>query len=185
MSWGDPMSFKFAATAVALAALAPAASASAASFAWSYTGLAGYVVNASGTLDATPLGGGTYQVTSISGTWNGIAIAGLTGYAGDDELVYTGAPHVDYPGLAFLLANGTALNAYSDTSLSDAYACGAVGYCEIGPGVPGTSGLDGPDPIHQIDFSLNAIPEPGTWALMLLGFATIGLTMRRRRTAAA
>jgi hypothetical protein len=180
MFWGDPMFLKFAATAVALAALAPAASAFADSFAWSYTGLNGYVVNASGTLNATPTGGGAFQVTSISGTWNGIAIVGLTGYAGDDEMVYTGAPHVDYPGLAFLLANGTAINAYSDTSLVDSYACGAVGYCEIGPGVPGTSGLDGPDPIHQIDFSLTAVPEPGAWALMLLGFGAIAVTLRRR-----
>lgn len=29
-----------------------------------------------------------------------------------------------------------------------------------------------------------AVPEPGTWAMMLLGFASIGLAMRRRRTPA-
>lgn len=29
-----------------------------------------------------------------------------------------------------------------------------------------------------------ALPEPGTWALMLLGFAGIGVAMRRRRTPA-
>jgi hypothetical protein len=26
-----------------------------------------------------------------------------------------------------------------------------------------------------------AVPEPGTWALMLLGFGGIGMAMRRRR----
>ena len=31
------------------------------------------------------------------------------------------------------------------------------------------------------DTSLTAVPEPGTWAMMLLGFAGIGVSMRRRR----
>jgi hypothetical protein len=26
-----------------------------------------------------------------------------------------------------------------------------------------------------------AVPEPGTWAMMLLGFGAIGFSMRRRR----
>ena len=30
-------------------------------------------------------------------------------------------------------------------------------------------------------FNFGALPEPGTWAMMLLGFGGIGLTMRRRR----
>lgn len=29
-----------------------------------------------------------------------------------------------------------------------------------------------------------AVPEPGTWAMMLLGFGAVGLSMRRRRTGA-
>jgi hypothetical protein len=28
---------------------------------------------------------------------------------------------------------------------------------------------------------VSAVPEPATWALMLLGFAGIGLAMRRRK----
>lgn len=33
------------------------------------------------------------------------------------------------------------------------------------------------------NFAINAVPEPGTWAMMLLGFAGIGLSMRRKRSA--
>ncbi|MBB3345628.1 hypothetical protein FHY02_000066 [Sphingomonas sp. BK069] len=28
---------------------------------------------------------------------------------------------------------------------------------------------------------LSAVPEPGTWAMMLIGFAMIGVAMRSRR----
>jgi hypothetical protein len=35
--------------------------------------------------------------------------------------------------------------------------------------------------VTSMSFSAQAVPEPGTWALMLLGFGGIGLAMRRRR----
>ena len=82
-------------------------------------------------------------------------------------------------------------NVYYDTDTdptTDSYSCGAVGYCEIGPGVAGTSGLDGPDPIHQIAFTLSAVPEPSAWAMMLVGFGGLGMALRgarRRATAIA
>jgi PEP-CTERM motif len=155
--------------------------ANAAAFLWSYTGLNGYSVSASGTLLATPLGGGTYQVTSISGSRNGTPITGLTTYAFEDQLVYLGFPQLDYPGLAFTDLSGNAFNAFYDTSTTDAYNCGFVGYCEIGPGVPGTSGLGPPrDPVNPISFTLTAVPEPATWTIILLGLALTGVCRRLR-----
>jgi hypothetical protein len=36
-----------------------------------------------------------------------------------------------------------------------------------------------------IGSSVSAAPEPGTWAMMLLGFGTIGYLLRTRRSAPA
>ena len=150
--------------------------AGAAEFDWSYSGSNGGPVTASGTLDATPIGGGVYDVISITGTRNGVAITGLATYAGEDNEIYTTPPHVDYPGLAYSIIGGSVFNVYYDTSTSDSYACGAVGYCEIGPGVAGTDGLGPPvDSIGPIaTFTLTAIPEASSWAMMMLGFAGLG-----------
>jgi hypothetical protein len=165
------------------------AMASAAVFDWSYSGFNGVAVSAAGTLDATPLGGGVYQVDSISGERNGVVITGLTDYAGNDNYVYTASPNVDYPGLAYTTTDGSAYNVYYDTSTADSYACGLIGYCEIGPGAPGTSGLGPPvDSIGPMSaFTLTAVPELSTWAMMLVGFAGVGyvglLRSKRYRSA--
>lgn len=34
------------------------------------------------------------------------------------------------------------------------------------------------------DIAVNAVPEPGTWAMMLLGFGALGFAMRRRKSSA-
>ena len=39
----------------------------------------------------------------------------------------------------------------------------------------------GADPSHHPDPRPNAVPEPATWAMMLLGFGTVGFLIRRRR----
>lgn len=154
--------------------------ASATTFNWSYAGLGGYAVSASGSLQATPLGGGAYQVTSISGVRNGAPITGLTNYAVEDNQVYDTVPHLDLFGLAFTVGS-EAFNVYFWDVTTGIYSCGAVGYCEIGPGVSGTDGLGPPaDPTHAIKFSLAAAPEPSTWAMMLLGVGALGGALRRR-----
>lgn len=51
------------------------------------------------------------------------------------------------------------------------------------PPLPCLSNCGGPlAPNSDASF---AVPEPGTWALMILGFGTIGAVLRRRRAAAA
>ncbi len=168
---------------LASSALIVAPPAKATVFDWSYTGLNGYNVTASGTLVATPLGGGAFDVTAITGTRNGVAITGLTSYAVQDNTVFTGFPQLDYFGLAFTDTNGNAFNAFYDAAINDPYECGFVGYCEIGPGVPGTDGLGPPrDAEGPIAFTLTAVPEPATWSLMLIGFGfTAGLRRSRSR----
>ncbi|MDP1028390.1 PEPxxWA-CTERM sorting domain-containing protein [Sphingomonas sp. KR1UV-12] len=36
---------------------------------------------------------------------------------------------------------------------------------------------------ENVQFDVAAVPEPATWAMMVLGFAAVGATMRRRRVA--
>lgn len=35
--------------------------------------------------------------------------------------------------------------------------------------------------LSEVRFNVAAVPEPGTWGMMLMGFGTIGFVMRRRR----
>jgi len=180
-------------TAIAISAVASvfwSPSAEAIPFDWSYAGVNGGPVIAGGTLEASLISGNTYSVSSIFGTRNGVPITGLTAYAAQDNLVYTAFPAVDYPGLAFTDASGHAFNVYYDPSTSDPYNCGRVGYCEIGPGTPGTTGLGPPrDSVGPIDFfNLSivptGVPEPETWAILLIGLAlTIALVLSRAHTA--
>jgi hypothetical protein len=52
---------------------------------------------------------------------------------------------------------------------------------EFGNFTPEGSGIQA---LNQVRLNLNtatAVPEPGTWAMMLLGFGVVGASMRRRR----
>lgn len=45
---------------------------------------------------------------------------------------------------------------------------------------PLTSGPSGVDFVGNVTFDVTAVPEPSTWAMMLLGFGMIGFAARRR-----
>jgi hypothetical protein len=175
----------FAAT-IAASVFSAAPQAQAVTFLWSFSGPG---VSGGGAMQATFQGGVTYLLTAISGTINGQAILGLSGYAGGDQLVfYPNPPNVvvNGNGFGFSVGNGSiSYNIYEDFGLyplPSPYHCGAP-YCLIGPGDTLTGGAG--DPVIALEtLTLTAAPEPATWAMMLVGFAGLGFAAYRRKTAA-
>ena len=61
-------------------------------------------VSASGFFATTDLSGGSYTVTGVWGSWNGVAITGVAapgGFGSNDNLLFPAAPLVDGNGLGF------------------------------------------------------------------------------------
>lgn len=80
----------------------------------------------------------------------------------------------------------TALNTTSSTVGGTQYTFGGFSWNRIladnvSANSP-VSGGDRSDYAGQFSFSTSAVPEPGTWAMMLAGFGMIGLGMRSRRS---
>ncbi len=123
--------------------------------------------------DFMTAGPATAAITGISGSvtsdgTNGIAsgtITGLSSYAAADNTLYAGLT-ISFGGVSFK-AGGQDFNLYSWNG--DNYALNSVidsvGYPQNG--VVGT-------------LSITAVPEPQTWALMLLGFAGLGFAGYRK-----
>lgn len=85
-------------------------------------------------------------------------------------------------GLAGPVALSQVLFDPNDTFLRNMISVGAGTYTLNIQGTPGTTAgsISG-----TVAFSsVAAVPEPGTWALMLLGFGAVGFSMRRRRATA-
>ena len=102
-----------------------------------------------------------------------------------DNLYYTqGAPVVcDFPytgtaldpfGMAFTVAGGYTADIWG---LGDLFGPGSKTY-----GVGVTDGTNG---LAYVGAGISAVPEPSTWALMLIGFGGMGFGLRRARRAAA
>lgn len=176
-------------------------------FLFSYTGV-DPTISGSGTFTATASATPeVYNLTSVSGTFNGYTINALDTYSSPDQTIYfspTAPTHFDannpYYFLDFLGVgvsgpggtNGVAFNIYENAFGAipfPAYACGNAPYCVIGPGTPGDlDGAGSGDRIYALsDFSLTqvaAVPEPSTWAMMILGFCGLGFMAYRRRSTA-
>jgi hypothetical protein len=168
---------------VAAAAFAlHAGSASATTLDWSYTGPDG--LSGSGAFDATALNPSDptagFMVVGIAGTANGQTITGLNDFENPDDFVFppNTPTHigVDSNGFGFTVADGTEYNLYEDDGIFNTapFECGVV-YCLISSTAP---------TIALTSFSVTfaaGVPEPATWAMMVLGLGGLGAALRSRR----
>ena len=129
---------------------------------FSYNG-GGVTVN--GTLFGTNNGNGTWTITDITGTYNGIGIAGLVPLGTDPNYIYNnlfyypaGASYVDDSGILFNVPGLGDVNLYFDPTSGYLNSTGDVSSGFVTTAV-------------TADFSAPA-PEPGT--LALLGTAILG-----------
>lgn len=146
----------------------------------------------SGIADGDPLqeeGDGTFRQTGIDGTFEFRTAAGG---AGDLLLrgVFSGAwlTGKDDAGSFMSVLNGGTLELSSGvTNLSGIFDdSAAFSFSGVNPGFGDGNGDDALDSFAATGFSATfsgaVVPEPGTWALMILGFGGAGAMLRRRRT---
>lgn len=127
--------------------------------------------NGNGTLTVGTSG----TITAITGTANGSSILGLSTYAGADNLLYDGSNGTsawfDFSGLSFSISGnsfGIGNTGGGDYGITDMVSNPSGGCC-------------GSHPLQLNISAIPAVPEPATWAMMLVGFAGIGVAMRGRR----
>ena len=190
-------------TLVAAAALASASAAGATTFIGSTQGCfgAGCTPTSTATLGGLTFTGGTFNQAdsngflAIGGTTDNLGILALDGTA----LSYTGqlftllvtftAPPGTTPGSgsysALLTGSVTSNNVggvffdFNNNPLTFNYTGGT--FTLVVNDVSVAAGSANQEISGQIRNTPLAIPEPATWGLMLLGFAGIGVAMRRRR----
>lgn len=174
----EPMTMKTILIAAALtAAVTAMAPASAATYVLNYTGTSGEPLPTTATLKITTantlnLSGG-YDILSASGTVNGVAITDLAALnpAGfnTDNIFFAADPHVSNSGFGWN-APGVTGNLFSN-----------------GPGSYSLYQFDGGNYTIATDglLSVSQVPEPASWALLVIGFGMVGGFARRRQQAVA
>jgi len=131
----------------------------------------------SGTITATESTNGAWIVDgatgSLSGTFNGVTLAGnITGldtdFLGDDELIFpSSASLVDDHGIAVTLSDGQSVD-IANNGIAGGF------YTVESSNTNGTA-----------TFAITAaVPEPSTWAMMILGFCGLGFMAYRRKNTA-
>ena len=159
------MKLKYLALVGAAAGVLAATSANATAFFIDYTGTSA----ANGTFTVHLTGDETNGViNSITGTRNGIAVTGLSSYAGADQHIIGTFPYVDFAGVSYSVFGGPNYNLYLDSS----------GLFELNSADNAGGFASADAPIASITAS---VPEPATWGLMILGFGMIGFAARARR----
>jgi PEP-CTERM motif len=166
------------AAALMVAALLPIvgtiAPASAEIFDFTLTGVAAQGqpagVSGSGQITGTLQSDGSVMVTGITGTVDSLSITGLSHPLGEDQKIFpTGTEVVDGSGLGFTLSNGVTVGIFEDSFPVPAGEFKDV----ISAVAPNDNGFG--------IFTVTAVPEPSTWAMMILGFCGLGFMAYRRK----
>jgi hypothetical protein len=142
--------------------------------------------------------GGNYDITSITGTvtQNGtsFAITGLLpppndpgGYFAFDNVIFANAGNAPYSldsgGLGFNAAG--VFNFYSPPGGAEPITTFNVWGNGGASGTLGTTASNNVNTSFNGTYSISAVPEPATWAMMLLGFAGVGFMAYRRKSKTA
>lgn len=164
--------------ATAMLAGLAAAPASAATYAFSFTALD---ASASGSGFFTTAAAAPSLVTAISGTLSSASvgpgtftITGLSSYAGADNQLLAAAPYVTFGGISFTTDIGGTFNfglGGSNLPYGTILNSSVLNPSGNFVGSPGSL---------PIDLTVSQVPEPASWALMVLGFGLAGVALRRR-----
>lgn len=123
---------------------------------------------ASGKFTANLSQPGVYSLTGITGTFDGVAITGLSGYAdADNKLFYPAQPYVDFQGISF-----------HTVSLGDINLFFNAGYFEVKSSVDRVGYYFSGTPIS---IGVSATPLPPAWTMMVIGFAGFAFVAYRRK----
>src|SRR5581483_7885794 len=103
--------------------------------------------------------------------------------ASDNLLFYPGPPYVDFGGISLSTTSSGDFNLYYDANNPSGGGSWVLESVNNPVGYP-----DGQNPIDfQVSLLSNstpAVPEPATWAMMLLGFCGLGFMAYRRKNGA-
>ena len=122
--------------------------------------------------------GAQQTVTGVTGTIDGSAITGLSNYASaDEQLFLKAASYFSVSGISF---SSAANISYNLTDFPD--GANRITNSGVDP-----NGFGTPTPSALTSLTISAVPEPGVWAMMLMGVALMGASLRftRKRGLAA
>ncbi len=170
--------------AVGLTAPTPAKAIVTTDFAFSFASIGAPGDFGFGTLNTVLQAPSVYSIIGISGIFDGQAITGLSTYAGADNLIhFAGQPYVSFPGFSFHTFSLGDINVFA----SNFNPLTNTGYFEVKQSIDpvgyGTSGTPVTLALTQLS-PVPAVPEPSTWAMMILGFAGVGFMAYRKRKSA-
>ena len=153
---------------------------------WSVSG-AGIAAGGTFTTVDTPDSSGFYLITGIAGVRNGAAILGLqpagTPIPGNepfsvDNLVRLDSPQLTVHGFGYAIAGGTFSNPFFANFLQPPVY---LEFFSVPPFTPGGAGPEESELPVRFSAALAPVPQPSTWALLLIGLGMLGLITRCRR----